>query len=766
MAVRGSLALGLALLFLFTLFGFSVPTIHAAEVITDSQLQQIAPLVGCDYSLERVSIGGAILIQCIDPSGANQPQTIRLSEVLAAGRGAGILSENQTNLVSSDNSNAWCSPWDLGCMGIALLKGLGSLLMGLSAGLLGLVGIMFDSFVQWTIIDFRGTLESVGIFDTINKIWAFLRDIGNILIIGIFVFIAIATILNNQNYGARKLIAKVLIVAVLLNFSMFFAKLAIDASNFVSRQIYSAIQVSAAGGAEAGTTEPIGIAESITKSIGISGLFSSGLNNIGNNALGIVTYSLGATAFMMFFAAILAYGAFLIISRAIVMFVLLLTSSVAFAAILIPGDMGEKTWKMWKEGLINATVFAPVMMLGLFVSYIAISKMGSVNNSLGAFLESPAGNADAAAAAASNALSVGQSSVLIFIFAAGLLFVTMKIASNFANKVAGFGFAAAIPGLGLTLGFGGAAKLGRNTIGRGAARYSARQAERAQELTAKGKHVRAGFASALSGLSGGVSKSSFNMLNTGAARSLTGEFKNGPLASTFKNAAKSGKGGFEAEEKARVKAMTERAESRTPSEEQKEAVQQAAFSRATPTQQQAIREGVIKEEAIAQQKTQLEKQQKDETRAKEDEIKRAAALVNRDPGNARAQTVLEGLLSQKRNLEESQRVAQAQIAQEEAYAKTVKQEAEKAANIPKEVHQSDEEIAAGIAYRRGTNLPGRALKSALSKFGVGNEPSPDRDVVAQQVRGSIKKNKKKKQEKERAEAYFGENQGAPNTTQP
>jgi hypothetical protein len=64
--------------------------------------------------------------------------------------------------------------------------------------------------------------------------WEITRDIANIFFIFILLIIAIATILRLESYGAKQLLAKLIIVALLVNFSLVIAFAVVDAANILA----------------------------------------------------------------------------------------------------------------------------------------------------------------------------------------------------------------------------------------------------------------------------------------------------------------------------------------------------------------------------------------------------------------------------------------------------------------------------------------------------------------------------------------------------
>lgn len=72
--------------------------------------------------------------------------------------------------------------------------------------------------------------EAQGIRDA----WEAIRDLMNIAIIGGFIAVGFSTILQVQQYNASRFLARLIIAALLVNFSYFFAGAVIDASNYIA----------------------------------------------------------------------------------------------------------------------------------------------------------------------------------------------------------------------------------------------------------------------------------------------------------------------------------------------------------------------------------------------------------------------------------------------------------------------------------------------------------------------------------------------------
>ncbi len=61
--------------------------------------------------------------------------------------------------------------------------------------------------------------------------WGILRDIGNIVILFGFILMGVMMILDLESFNVRKALPRLLIFAVLLNFSLFASEAVVDVAN-------------------------------------------------------------------------------------------------------------------------------------------------------------------------------------------------------------------------------------------------------------------------------------------------------------------------------------------------------------------------------------------------------------------------------------------------------------------------------------------------------------------------------------------------------
>ncbi|HEY4488836.1 MAG TPA: hypothetical protein VJB97_04945 [Candidatus Paceibacterota bacterium] len=509
---------------------------------------QLSPL--CRSTVQM--IGGSIRIT--DPAlpGCNDHEKTFLS-----GPSAPPKVENPTTPQAEAYPGA-NSGWFTNWIWNPLMSWMGSWFLTISGAILRLAGLLFDNLVRLVIIDFVGTLSSLKITSAIDTGWKVFRDLSNILIIGIFTFMAIATILGSASYGYKKLLARILIIAVLINFSLLFTKLIIDFSNVTAYAVYNQMNIKQQGISQ-GFLDPMGINDIWKDTYTITAKFGEK-----NGPLAAFVYGLVGGILIFAVALVLFYGSFLIAARAVLFIFLMLTSAIAFATYLVPHfQKGEFGWDAWWKSLLNSAAFAPLLMIFLAISLVIMSAAGNIAST---------GNSATLGAVildTQKAEKGGWDQILVYLLGVGLLFVSMRMASKLAGTISGFSIAAAVTALPIGFAARGAAILGRQTIGRGAARLATGAQTRSQD-TKRGDTSRWLYDFTSQRLKG-IAKSDMNATRTPLGSMLA-------RASKLKSDTLTGKkvGGFDAWQTKRAERFAEKAERTTaPAKDQQEAIKTA-----------------------------------------------------------------------------------------------------------------------------------------------------------------------------------------------
>lgn len=251
------------------------------------------------------------------------------------------------------------------------------------------IGNTLLTFTSWTVtigglflsISMNLTLHIKELYESIPAIestWVTIRDLSSIFIIFMLLYSAIIMILGvgkGPSFGS--LVIKIFIAGMLINFSLFFVRVAIDASNLISLQFYNAI-------APTSFSQKFDL-NSVYTDGGLSNVFMQSLKipKIYDNkswlkdadttgAIVLATFGgaiLMITAAFSFFAAAIAFT----LRTGLLVFIMAL-SPLFFVAMIFP-KVEEKSNEMLGY-LKSQLIFMPVYLGLMYVALRVISDQG------------------------------------------------------------------------------------------------------------------------------------------------------------------------------------------------------------------------------------------------------------------------------------------------------------------------------------------------------------------------------------------------------
>ncbi len=214
--------------------------------------------------------------------------------------------------------------------------------------------------------------------DFVASIWTVVRDLANIFFILILLYAAIQKILDLGHGEANKIVATVIMVALLVNFSLFFTKVVIDASNITALVFYNKINTSRpvqnAISANQGEKE-LGAAliSGFDVNAFFSGTFFENLKQDPRTPQLSTTFKIslmviyGIIAFALSYAFLMAGISML--GRMLTLMMLMIVSPVAFVTRAVPSLRGKDTigFDSWIGQLFQTSFMAAIFMFILYV---------------------------------------------------------------------------------------------------------------------------------------------------------------------------------------------------------------------------------------------------------------------------------------------------------------------------------------------------------------------------------------------------------------
>ncbi len=289
----------------------------------------------------------------------------------------------------------------------------------------------------------------------ITKAWGAVRDIANIFFIIALLYVAIKTILGLSGHDGKKLLTYIIIIALVINFSLFVTKIVIDASNILAKVFYNQIEaVDGNGNPVDKNSKDRSITVGLVKQfdpVQVMDLkattWSEGLPDASGNIGQFFFVLILSIALMCFMIYIFLSVALLFVARVISLWLAMILSPIAFVSKTVDFDLGALGWNKWMSELFKNAFMAPIFIFFLYIIILFgdFMSIGFSNNTDDLFIKS---------------MNVFIPFMLVFV----LLIKAKKLAVEYSGEMG-----AAIVKGGAVLGamaLGGAA-LGTAAIGRG-----------------------------------------------------------------------------------------------------------------------------------------------------------------------------------------------------------------------------------------------------------------------------------------------------------
>ncbi len=299
-----------------------------------------------------------------------------------------------------------------------------TLILWVCSMLLALADSILETSVQFSIVNFSDILSETN--RAINLGWEVFRDLANMMFLFIILWIGISTILGVAQGNPTSNIIKILIGAILINFSMLFAKIIIDISNVIAIYFYDlALPLDPVTGKRSS------IAGLFMESFQLQTLYApvelDGKAKL--ESYKIAFTSIIGSGMILIATWVFLTAAVLLIIRSIYLIILVMLSPIAFVSWITP-YFRNYTSKWW-DALLKHALFAPIFMVMIYVLGFAIQ-----NNAL-SLKSPPQGIAEIASSVVNNP---GQPPVpgfgeIFFNFGiiTGLLIAALVVSTKFSS---------------------------------------------------------------------------------------------------------------------------------------------------------------------------------------------------------------------------------------------------------------------------------------------------------------------------------------------
>jgi len=268
--------------------------------------------------------------------------------------------------------------------------------------------------------------------------WTITRDLANLGLVLALIVIAISTILRLESYGMRRTLWRLIVAAILINFSLLIGGIIIDTANLITYFFVNANSSNPQACHLNTYSRCFAHAFRITELIQRTSNETEGssLWQVLTGTAGSLLVTLSSLLFAVTFSlvALIVLGALLVmlVIRVVWLWILLILAPIAWVSYIFPAT--QKSWNDWWHRFIKWSFFAPIVSFFIYLSFQIIFRLSGADPTKGVI--SWEGFFDNQGAQLLQTASA-PSWILQFAVFIGLLIASLVVANSMAGGVAG-----------------------------------------------------------------------------------------------------------------------------------------------------------------------------------------------------------------------------------------------------------------------------------------------------------------------------------------
>ena len=243
------------------------------------------------------------------------------------------------------------------------------------AAFIGMVGsliALLTGIIIW-VSSYNGFISATAVVQG----WGVVRDIANMFFVLVLLIISFGTILHVQQYQMKTLLPKVILMAILVNFSKAIAGLFIDFAQVIMLTFVAAYSTAGAGN----ILDALGMRDitsiGVSKSDSLPGVISN-TSSINNFQI-VVAYLLGALFALVALVVVIAITLILFV-RIVMLWLLIVFSPLAYVLSVVPA--GQKYAQQWWDTFSKYVIIGPVLAFFLWLSLATFPTIKSPDSNL------------------------------------------------------------------------------------------------------------------------------------------------------------------------------------------------------------------------------------------------------------------------------------------------------------------------------------------------------------------------------------------------
>lgn len=246
--------------------------------------------------------------------------------------------------------------------------------------------------------------------------WVILRDVANLFFVALILVVSIGSIVNPDRFGGARQVFRILLYALLVNFSRTIAGLFIDISQLIMLTFVNGF-AQAAGG-------------NFVEALGISKLTDFPQNG---GAIGVgMTLAAIFMALIMFVIIVVVVGVMTValVVRMVTLWMLVVMSPIAFA--LGSSDLTKKYYAEWWSKFSKELTVGPIVAFFLWLSLMTFQS-SSGSSITGQSLQAKGTGAEAVGVSCGAAIACAEENMIRFIVAICMLLMGLGFAKEFSG---------------------------------------------------------------------------------------------------------------------------------------------------------------------------------------------------------------------------------------------------------------------------------------------------------------------------------------------
>ncbi len=218
-----------------------------------------------------------------------------------------------------------------------------------------------------------------------ESVWSIFRNMANIFMIIVLLVIVFSQLTGYgiDNYGVKKILPKLVIMAILINLSFIICELAVDVSNVLGNGLYNLFRNigEAANIASDGSDSLSAFAATIEKII----MAAAGVGAVSEIAMGFVGAQGGAMIIILVLIALITAAVAILIflimlgGRMVVAMLFTIISPLAFACYILPNTqvLFKKWWSVFKAALVVYPICGALYGISFLIRGLAEKTSGN-----------------------------------------------------------------------------------------------------------------------------------------------------------------------------------------------------------------------------------------------------------------------------------------------------------------------------------------------------------------------------------------------------